>query len=88
VPAEHFSFMPRYHLHIHNHHGEVLDEEGGEYADLAVAHVRAVEGIRSFLSAELLEGKLDLRGHLDIADDKGAVLQRIDFHDVVTISGG
>jgi hypothetical protein len=78
--------MPRYHLHIHNHHGDALDEEGGEYADLTVAHRKAVEGIRSFLSAELLEGKLDLRGHLDIADDAGAVLQRIDFDEVVTIS--
>jgi hypothetical protein len=77
--------MPRYHLHIHNHSGETLDHEGSEYPDLGVAHGKAIAGIRSFLSAELLEGKLDLRGHLDIADDDGSVLERIDFHDAVTI---
>jgi len=77
--------MPRFHLHIHNHLGETRDEEGSVFADLDIAHLKAIEGIRSFLSAELLEGKLDLRGHLDIADEAGAVLERIDFHEAVII---
>jgi len=77
--------MPRFHLHIHNHTGDTLDQEGSEYRDLGMARDKAIAGIRSFLSAELLEGTVDLRGYLDIADDDGTVLERIDFHEAVKI---
>ncbi|WP_409929049.1 DUF6894 family protein [Sphingomonas sp. BAUL-RG-20F-R05-02] len=77
--------MPRYHLHIYNYTGETLDQEGSEYSDIGIARAKAIAGIRSFLSAEVLEGKVDLRGYLDIADDDGTVLERIDFHDAVKI---
>lgn len=77
--------MPRFHLHIYNHTGDTIDQEGSECRDLAAARGKAIAGIRSFLSAELLEGKVDLRGHLDIADDGGRVLDRIDFHEAVKI---
>ena len=75
--------MPRYRLNLHNAQEEICDEEGAEYRDLDAARVEAIRGIRSFLSAELLEGVVDLNGHLDIVDDRGATLATVEFDQVV-----
>jgi hypothetical protein len=77
--------VPQYYLHIHNRLGNALDEEGLDLDNLETARARAIEGIRSFLSSEVLEGKLDLRGHLDIAQDDGVVLDRIAFDEAVLV---
>lgn len=79
--------MPRLHFNIHNGIGDLFDEEGAEYPDLAKAHDAAVTGIRSLLSAEVMEGQVDLCGHLDMTDDAGRLVERIDFSQVITIVG-
>lgn len=45
----------------------------------------AIEGIRSILSAELLEGSLDLRGRIDIADPNGQVLAVVPYAEAIRI---
>jgi len=77
--------MPRYHLNVHNGHGSAIDEEGAEYSNLGAARIAAVHGIRSFLSAEVLDGTLDLNGHLDIVDTEGVVVARVPFSDAVAV---
>jgi hypothetical protein len=72
-------------LNVYNGHGATLDPEGANFADLAAAHQAALEGIRSFLSAEVLEGELNLHGHLEIVDDGGAIVDRIPFSDAIKI---
>jgi hypothetical protein len=72
-------------LNVYNGHGATLDPEGGNFVDLADARRVAIEGIRSFLSAEVLEGELDLHGHLEIIDDGGTVVDSIPFSEAVKI---
>lgn len=77
--------MPHYYLNIHNGHGDTIDEEGADFVDLEAARCHAIYGIRCFLSAELLEGLVDLTGHLDIVDQQGVVQATVPFTQAVTI---
>jgi hypothetical protein len=77
--------MPRFYLNIYNTVSDTPDEEGAEFSDLSAARASAVAGIRSFLSAELLEGSVDLHGHLEIVDEAGTVVETLTFKDVVEI---
>jgi hypothetical protein len=79
--------MPIFHLHLQNKHIEADDVEGHDLPDLAAAHVMALEGIRDFLGHEAMNGLLDFRGHIDIEDDSGAILQTINFAEAFTIKG-
>ena len=77
--------MPRFHINVHNYTGSICDDEGAELTDLAAAARRATMGVRSILAEELLGGALDLRGRVEITDEKGAILQVIRFTDLVEV---
>lgn len=77
--------MPRYHFHLWNSIGRVPDEEGEELHDRVAARVRAIENIRSILKGDIDEGLIDLGGYIDIADEAGAVLERVDCAEAVAL---
>ena len=77
--------MPHYHLHLQNAHVDASDDEGMDLADLATARARAIEGIRGFLGHEVAQGQMDLRGHIDIADDAGHILMTVRFDEAVRV---
>jgi hypothetical protein len=79
--------VPLFHLNVFDSAGDALDEEGQELADLEAAHAEAIRGIRSLLGSELSEGRMDLAGRIEIADDDGRLLQTIAFRDAVKIVG-
>ena len=80
--------MATYHLHLINTHVEADDREGHLLASLDEARAMAVDGIRGFLSHEVRDGRLDLRGRIDIEDDHGAVLATVRFDEAVSIMRG
>jgi hypothetical protein len=77
--------MPVYHLHLINARVDAEDTEGLDLPSLDVARAKAIEGIRGFLGHEVMMGKLDLRGRIDIENDSGGVLATIPFGEAVTI---
>ena len=77
--------MPRYFLHIANRVGYARDEEGAELENMVAAVEQAKEGIRSILRDEARTGRLDLQGHVEIADESGAILQVVPFSDAFEI---
>jgi hypothetical protein len=77
--------MPRFRFNIHDAHFEAPDEEGQELPGLAQARAVAIAGIRSILGGELESGVIDLRGHIDVADESGRVMMRVDFAEAVEI---
>ncbi len=85
LKAAHYRSMPNFHLHLHNAHVDASDEQGHELSDLNAARRTALHGIRDFLSHEVAQGRLDLRGQVDIADENGFVLLSIPFADAVAI---
>jgi hypothetical protein len=78
------------HLHLHDPHIDNGDQEGLDLADptdLAAAQAKALAGIRGLLGHEAMNGEIDLRGRVDIADAAGNILATVQFKDAVTIVG-
>lgn len=73
--------MARYYLNVFNRTGSMADEEGQELPDLPAACGKAIDGIRSILSAEATEGMIDLCGRIEITDDAGDILSVLAFID-------
>ncbi|MEG3145185.1 hypothetical protein U1839_11040 [Sphingomonas sp. RT2P30] len=79
--------MPRYRLHLRNEHIDSPDQEGVDLPDLHAARAMAVAGIRDVLAHEVQKGAIDLRGHVDITDDSGGVLETIQFRNAALVIG-
>ena len=60
--------MPLYYFNLYNRIGFVPDEEGRELPDTGAARTVALNGIRSVLAEDVLAGRLDLAGRLEIVD--------------------
>ena len=82
------SFVPRYHLHVHHNDEIALDDEGLDLVDLARARAEAIMGIRSVLSADVLDGRVSLAGKIVIMDEGSRVLLTVPFSEAVTVSPG
>ena len=63
--------MPRYHFNIDNSIGYLADEEGRELAGPEEARSEALKGARSIIAEEVLQGRVDLRGRLEVVDRAG-----------------
>ena len=77
--------MARFYLNLQNTHLEVSDDEGVDALDPADAREKAIRGIRDFLGHEITRGILDLRGKIDIVDDKGVTVMTVPFAEAVRI---
>lgn len=77
--------MPHLRLNLYNATGDAPDDEGAEYRNLDDARRQAIAGIRSVLSAEVLEGELNLHGRLEIVDDTGSLLDTIQFAEALVV---
>ena len=77
--------MAHYHFNLHNSIGFVPDEEGRELAGLDEARAEAVAGVRSLVAADALQGRIDLRGRLEVLDGSGSILFTVPFGDAVEV---
>jgi hypothetical protein len=80
--------MPLYYFHIHNGLGFTRDEEGQELADAAEAMDVALRSARSLIAAEAAEGRIDLRGRLEVTDSQDEPLFDLPFADSIVILTG
>ena len=80
--------MGRFHFNIVNGSGTTPDDQGQELPGPDEARALAVEGARSLLSAEVLDGDLDLRGRIEVTDDRGTVIITVEFRDVLRVQTG
>jgi hypothetical protein len=77
--------MPHFYLHVRNVKTYAPDEEGEDFPDLAAAREKALIGARSILSEEVKGGALDLRGAIEIADEKGEIVLTVPYSEAVTV---
>ena len=77
--AEKAAAMPRYRFNIHDSSGLVEDEEGLELPDTEAARAKAIAGARSLVAGDVLEGRLDLGGRIEVLDADGRLLFSISF---------
>jgi hypothetical protein len=80
--------MARYFFHVHNGIGLIDDEDGRELLDLGRAREEAIKGIRSIVSDEALQGRIDLSGRITIADETGAPLLTVKFEEAFEVRRG
>ena len=79
--------MPRYHFNIRNGSGFTIDEEGLDLFSETDARAQAVRGARSLMSAEVLEGMLDLDGQIEVTDALNGAVLTVRFRDAVRVQG-
>ncbi|HYD14124.1 MAG TPA: hypothetical protein VEC11_14855 [Allosphingosinicella sp.] len=77
--------MPLYYFNIYNGNGLTEDEEGRELPDLEPARLEALQGIRSILAEDVLQGRLDLRGRIDVLDEHEETLFSVAFREALEI---
>ncbi len=77
--------MPRFYLHLYNDLGAVPDEEGEVLADLDDARERALKAIRDILSEEAKQGRIDLRGRIEISGDDRRPLAVVPFAEAIEL---
>ena len=78
--------MQKYFFHIFDASGETIDEEGNELPDDTAARKWAIEGIRSIISEEVLNGMIDLLGRVEITDGTGNPVITVPFDEAVIFS--
>lgn len=79
--------MPLYRFNIHNGNGLTEDEEGRDLPDAGAARDEALSGIRSILAEDVLQGRLDLRGRIEILDERDGLLCAVPFAEALRIEG-
>lgn len=73
-------------FHLRGGAADVPDEEGLELPTEAAARQRALEGARSIIAAEVLEGRLSLAERIDVEDGDGILIFSLPFAEAVTRS--
>jgi hypothetical protein len=79
--------MPRFYFHIRDANGLTRDPEGQELADLKTAHQEAVRTAREILGEKLLHGGALNGRTIEITDESGRVLDKVDAHGILFQDG-
>jgi hypothetical protein len=74
----------RFFFHLYDD-AVALDEEGKELSSLTAARERAISEARHIACAEVLDGHLNLKHWIEIADETGKVVAKVKFQDAVHV---
>ena len=77
--------MPHYRFHLFEAGEDTVDEEGRDLANLQTARKAAIVGIRDIVGHAMMWGQTPCKGHIDIEDASGAVLDRVDFAEALSL---
>jgi hypothetical protein len=80
--------VPLFYFHVRNGLGFTRDEEGKELPDVEAARDVALRGARSLIAADVAEGRLDLRGAIEVTDGDGGRLFDMPFDEAVILRTG
>ena len=75
--------MPRDHFHLRDRSGLTEDVQGRELADLVKASERAIREARAIICDDVRQGRIDLRGMIEVTDGSGQVVLTVRFSDAV-----
>lgn len=76
--------MPRFFFDLYND-TTVTDDEGQEFPDLQTAKAEAVKQVRKLIGGLVVEnGRIDLLHYLEVRDEAGGVVHRVEFDEAVT----
>jgi len=78
--------MTLYRFNLYNGIGFVADEEGRELPDVAAARDEALKAVRGIIADEVLQGRLDLNGRIEVMDGEGPPVITLAFAEAVEIA--
>ena len=78
--------MPIYFFHLCDGADEILDAEGREIADDSSIEAAALKEARAIISHDALTGKIRLNQRIEVRDEAGDVVHRLQFKEAVTVS--
>ena len=78
--------MPLYRFDLYNSVGFVPDEEGRELPDVEAARGEAVKAARGIIADEVLQGRIDLNGRIEVLDGEGPPILTLSFAEAVAIT--
>ncbi|HXS08304.1 MAG TPA: hypothetical protein VN723_16045 [Rhizomicrobium sp.] len=82
------SSMPKYYFHVLDQDGDISrDEEGQDLPDLEAARREAINANREMLGERLLHGGSLNHRQIEIADESGKTLLKIDARDILFSDG-
>ncbi len=76
--------MQQFFFHLYDD-AVALDEEGKQLPGLDAARECAIAEARHIACAEVLEGHLNLKHRIEVADETGNVLAKVHFQDAVHV---
>jgi len=79
--------MPQFYFHVQDESGYTLDPEGQELPDAEAARREAVSATREILGETLLHGGALNHRTIEIADEHGHVVGRVNSRDVLFEGG-
>ena len=80
--------MPLYFFDLHDD-VDAPDQEGQELSGLLAAQQHGLKEARQIIAASVTEqGKIDLRHHIKVRDESGAIVHCIEFEEAVSVQRG
>ena len=76
--------MPRFYFDLHND-VDALDQEGKELDGLEDARKIALAEAREMIEASVAEGHIDLNHFIQVRDEAGNIVHRLQFGEAITI---
>ena len=77
--------MNLYFFHLRNGEDVLLDGEGRQLPGLLAVAAAALYEARSILSADVLDGTIDLEQRIEVVDEAGATVHTLQFREALTI---
>lgn len=78
--------MPHYRFNLYNSVGFVPDEEGRELPNVEAARGEALKAARGIIADEVLQGRIDLNGRIEVLDGEGPPILTLPFAEAVAIT--
>jgi hypothetical protein len=80
--------MTLYYFHLRDGEDTLLDPEGRDLGSMEAIREATLREARSIISSDSLEGKVKLSYRLDVEDESGKVVHRLQFEDAVSLQRG
>ena len=77
----------RYYFHLNECGRTLADSEGRDLPDDADLRGIAIHEARAIMQAEIGDGRLCLSCAIEICDEDGCLISRVEFRDAVAVSG-
>jgi hypothetical protein len=76
--------VPRFYFDLHND-VDALDQEGKQLDGIESARKIALAEAREMIEASVTEGRIDLNHFIQVRDESGNIVHRLQFGEAITI---